>query len=70
MQTFGNHLLIIRFMTHSLIVNFTEPAGVHLHHLMTLADSSLLSLTMIECGNREVSNNWVNKVCQFPLTLV
>lgn len=70
MQTFGSHLLIIRFVTHSLIVNFTEAAGVRLHHLMTLADSSLLSLTMIEWGNTEVSNNWVNKVCQFPLTLV
>lgn len=43
MQTFGSHFLIIRFMTHSLIVNFTEPASVHLNHLMTLADSSLLS---------------------------
>lgn len=40
------------------------------HHLMTLADSSLLSLTMIKCGNREMSNNWVNKVRQFPLTFV
>lgn len=27
-------------------------------------------LTLIECGNRGVSNNWVNKVCQFPLTPV
>lgn len=54
-------------MTHSLIVDFTEPAGVRLHHLMTLADRSLLSLTMIERGNRGVSNNWVNKVRRLPL---
>lgn len=66
-QTFGSHLPIIRFATHSLIFDFTETTCVHLHHLMTLADSSLLSLTLIECGNREVSNNWVNKVCQLPL---
>lgn len=66
MQTFGSHLLIIWLVTHSLIVNFTEPARVHLHHLMTLADLSLLSLTMIECSNREVSNNWVNKVMSAP----
>ena len=28
------------------------------------------SLTKSECGNGAVSNNWVNKVCRFPLTFV
>lgn len=68
MQTFGSHSPIIRFVTPSLKLNFTEKTCVHLHHLMMLADSSLLSLTPMECGNRGVSNNWVNKVCQFLLT--
>lgn len=68
MQTFGSHWPSIRFATPSLKLNFTAKSCVHLHHPMTLADSSLLSLTPIECGNREVSNNWVNKVCRFLLT--